>query len=151
MWDELFKIHVRVNKVLDHIIPQPDKEKQTSTYANFEIWSTLDSIVLQWIYSTISIDLLTTILEKGSTAMAARNCLADIFEDNKNSCFVSFEHDFSSTRMEYFPNVSAYCQHLKKLFDHLKNIGAPVSSHRLVLQLVSGLSEPYHGVATLIR
>ncbi|XP_019465396.1 PREDICTED: uncharacterized protein LOC109363598 [Lupinus angustifolius] len=53
--------------------------------------------------------------------------------------------------MEDFPNASAYCQRLKQLSDQLKNVGAPVSSHRLVLQLVSGLSEPYKGVPTLIR
>ncbi|MCI40455.1 keratin type I cytoskeletal 9-like, partial [Trifolium medium] len=44
-----------------------------------------------------------------------------------------------------------YCQRLKQLSDQLKNVGAPVSDHRLVLQLVSGLSEPYRGIATLIR
>jgi len=35
--------------------------------------------------------------------------------------------------MEDFPNVSAYCQRLKQLSDQLKNVGAPVNSHRLVL------------------
>ena len=33
----------------------------------------------------------------------------------------------------------------------MKNVGAPASSHRQVLQLVSGLSEPYRVVATFIR
>ncbi|MCI15704.1 keratin type I cytoskeletal 9-like, partial [Trifolium medium] len=151
MWAELFKIHCRAHKVLDHIIPQPGKEKPAPTDANFEMWTTLDSTVLQWIYSIISFDLLTTILEKGSTAMATWNRLTDIFEDNKNSRVVALEQDFSSTRMEDFHNVSAYCQRLKQLSDQLKNVGAPVSSHRLVLQLVSGLSKSYRGVATLIR
>ncbi|PNX84391.1 hypothetical protein L195_g040451 [Trifolium pratense] len=151
MWAELFEIHARAHKVIDHIIPQPGKEKPAPTDANFEMWTTLDSTVLQWIYSTISFDLLTTILEKGSTAMAAWNRLAGIFEDNQNSRAVALEQDFSSTRMEDFPNVSAYCQRLKQLSDQLKNVGAPVSENRLVLQIVSGLSEPYRGVATLIR
>ena len=42
-------------------------------------------------------------------------------------------------------------QHLKSLSDQLKNVGFPVDNNRLVLQLVSGLTEPYKGVATLIR
>ncbi|XP_021732691.1 uncharacterized protein LOC110699508, partial [Chenopodium quinoa] len=50
-----------------------------------------------------------------------------------------------------FPNALAYCQRLKTLSDQLKNIGAPVENNQLVLQLVSGLTEPYKGVATLIR
>ncbi|MCH92648.1 polynucleotidyl transferase [Trifolium medium] len=139
MWAELFEVHARAHKVLHHIIPQPGKEKPAFTDADFEMWITLDSTVLQWIYSTISIDLLTSILEKGSTAMAAWNCLTDIFEDNKNSRAVALEQDFSSTRMKDFPNVSAYCQRLKQLYDQLKNVGAPVSSHRLVLQLARSM------------
>uniref|UniRef100_A0A803QSJ9 Uncharacterized protein n=1 Tax=Cannabis sativa TaxID=3483 RepID=A0A803QSJ9_CANSA len=38
-----------------------------------------------------------------------------------------------------------------RLPDQLKNVGAPVSASRLVLQLVGGLTQPYHGVGTLIR
>ncbi|XP_021740103.1 uncharacterized protein LOC110706491 [Chenopodium quinoa] len=53
--------------------------------------------------------------------------------------------------MEDFPNASAYCQNLKSLSDQLKNVGAPVDNNRLVLQLVSGLTDSYNGVATLIR
>ncbi|GAU39791.1 hypothetical protein TSUD_219660 [Trifolium subterraneum] len=151
MWAELFEVHARAHKVIDHIIPQPGKEKPAPTDASFEMWTVLDSTVLQWIYSTISFDLLTTIMEKGSTAMTAWNRLAGLFEDNKNSRAVALEQNFSSTRMENFPNVSAYCQCLKQISDQLKNFGAPVSEQRLVLQLVSGLTEPYRGVATLIR
>ncbi|XP_045824307.1 uncharacterized protein LOC123916808 [Trifolium pratense] len=151
MWAELFEVHARAHKVIHHIIPQPGKEKPASTDASFEMWTILDSTVLQWIYSTISFDLLTTIMEKGSTAMATWNRLANIFKDNQNSRAVALEQYFSSTRMEDFPNVSAYCQRLKQLSDQLKNVGAPVSEHRLVLQIVSGLSEPYRGVATVIR
>ncbi|GAU46078.1 hypothetical protein TSUD_180140 [Trifolium subterraneum] len=83
--------------------------------------------------------------------MAAWNRLAGLFEDNQNSRVVALEQDFSSTRMENFPNVSANCQRLKQLSDQLKNVGAPASEQRLVLQLVFGLTEPYRGVATLIR
>jgi len=139
----LFEIHARFHKV-DHIIPQPGKEKPVSTDTSFEMWTILDSTVLQWIYSTISFDLLATIMEKGSTAMAAWKRLTGIFEDNQNSHVVALEQDFASTRMEDFPNVFSYCQCLKQLYDQLKNVGAPISNHRLVLQLVSSLSKPYH-------
>ncbi|XP_060195440.1 uncharacterized protein LOC132624722 [Lycium barbarum] len=53
--------------------------------------------------------------------------------------------------MEDFPNASAYCQRLKSLADQLKNVGAPVTNSRLVLQLVSGLTEAYKGIGTQIR
>ncbi|XP_028201949.1 uncharacterized protein LOC114386155 [Glycine soja] len=53
--------------------------------------------------------------------------------------------------MEAFSSVSAYCQHLKSLSNQLKIVGFLVDNSRLVLQLVSDLTEPYKGVATLIR
>ncbi|XP_056685506.1 uncharacterized protein [Spinacia oleracea] len=151
-WAELFKIHARSNKVLHHIVtPEHGTVKTPSTDDEKELWSTLDATVLQWIYSTISTDLLQTIIEPDSTAMEAWGRLRDIFQDNKNSRAVTLEQKFSHTSMEDFPNASAYCQRLKELADQLKNVGAPVSNDRLVLQLVAGLTEAYNGVGTLLR
>ncbi|XP_050877027.1 uncharacterized protein LOC127080768 [Lathyrus oleraceus] len=82
--------------------------------------------------------------------MEAWNRLEDIFQDNQNARAVTLEQEFSNTRMEDYPNVLAYCQRLKMLFDQLRNVGSLVNNHRLVLQLISGLSEAYRSVATLI-
>ncbi|XP_060202862.1 uncharacterized protein LOC132631284 [Lycium barbarum] len=112
---------------------------------------TIDATVLQWIYSTISNDLLNTIIEPDATAMDAWVRLRDIFQDHQNSRAVTLEQEFTMTRMEDFPNASAYCQRLKSLADQLKNVGAPVTNSCLVLQLVSGLTEAYKGVGTQIR
>jgi hypothetical protein len=59
-------------------------------------------------------------MEKGSTVITTWKRLTDIFEDNLNSRAVALEQDFSSTRMEDFRDVSAYCQRLKQLSDQLK-------------------------------
>ncbi|XP_055831012.1 uncharacterized protein LOC129900064 [Solanum dulcamara] len=143
---ELFKIHARSHKVIDHIIPPAKgKEKPPKTEEEMELWVTLDATVLQWIYVTISQDLLHTILEPDTMAMEAWNRLRDIFQDKKYSRAVTLEYDFTHTEMKQFPNVSAYYQHLKSLSDQLKNVSSPVVNDRLVLQL------PYNGVSTLIR
>jgi len=149
-WAELFRIHARSHRVMHHIVPSTGKEPPAVTDAKHEQWSTFDATVLQWIYSTISTDLLSTILEPNSTAMEAWKRLEDIFQDNQNARAVTLEQEFSNTRMEDFPNVSAYCQRLKMLSDQLRNVGSPVNNHRLVLQLISGLPEAYRSVATLI-
>ncbi|XP_057719602.1 uncharacterized protein LOC130934028 [Arachis stenosperma] len=149
--DRLFKIHARSHRVIDHIIPpKQDKEKMPTTKEEKELWSTLDAMVLQWIYATISHDLLYTILEPDTTAMEAWNKLRDIFQDNRHSRAVTLEYDFTHVDMADFSNISAYCQHLKSLSDQLKNVGSPVNNNRLVLQLVFGLTEPYNSVVTLI-
>lgn len=151
-WAELFKIHARSHKVIHHIIPpEKGKEKVPSTDEEKELWTTLDSMVLQWIYATISDDLLNTIIEPDTMAMEAWNRLKDIFQDDKNSRAVALEQEFSHVNMEDFTIASAYCLHLKTLADELHNIGASVSNNRLVLQTVSSLMDSYHNVATLIR
>lgn len=53
--------------------------------------------------------------------------------------------------MEDFPDALAYCEWLKMLSDQLKNVGAPISNQRLLLQILFGLTDAYKGVGTLIR
>jgi len=116
-----------------------------------DLWSRVDAIVLQWIYGTISEDLLNTILERDSTAALAWNRLRDIFSDNKNSRALYLEQEFSKVQMEHFADASSYCQHLKSLSDQLSNVGSPVTNERLVLQLVSGLTDAYASVGSQMR
>ncbi|XP_021740134.1 uncharacterized protein LOC110706524 [Chenopodium quinoa] len=70
-WAELFKVHARSHKVLNHTIAPKTKVAAPSTDADKELWLTLDATVLGWIYSTISRDLLNTIIEPDSTTMEA--------------------------------------------------------------------------------
>ncbi|XP_014489620.1 uncharacterized protein LOC106752450 [Vigna radiata var. radiata] len=154
-WAELFKIHFRAYQVLDHILPPTSQSIDTNTETivevDFALWSRLGTIVLQWIYSTISNDLLHTILQSDFTAQQAWERLQNIFQDNKPSCAAYLENQFTHVHMDDYPNISAYCQELKMLADQLSNVGAPVSNQRLVLQLIAGLNENYDGVATFIQ
>ena len=100
-WAELFKIHCRAHQVLDHLTSEPpaiskDKDKEASSTLAFETWSRLDAIVLEWIFATISKDLIQTILEPNATAKQAWDRLKSIFEDNKNSRAVYFEQQFQT-------------------------------------------------------
>lgn len=123
-WAELFKVHARSHHVLHHIIPPKDATVTTPSTEDSELWMTLDATVLQWIYSTISTDLLHKIIEPDAPAMDAWNHLQDIFQDNKNSRVVALEQEFSHLSMEDFSNASAYCQRLKEIFDQLKNVAS---------------------------
>ncbi|XP_056682843.1 uncharacterized protein [Spinacia oleracea] len=148
-WAELFQIHARAFLVLDHIIPPTDPTAAPTV--DKALWSRIDAIVLQWIYGTISNDLLHTIIEPGSTAQEAWDRLRELFQNNKNSRAVHLEHKFSTIAMADFPNATAYCQQLKMLADQLANVGAPVSNHRMVLRLVAGLPGEYRNVASQIQ
>ena len=149
-WAELFRVHARSHRVLSHIIP-PENVQSPSTNEETELWATLDATVLQWIYSTISTNLLHTIIEPDLSVMAAWNRLRDIFQDNKNSRAVALGQEFTHLSMTDFSNASSYCQRLKELSDQLKQVGTTVSNDRLVLQLVSGLTPAYNTVGNFIR
>ncbi|XP_020228009.1 uncharacterized protein LOC109809177 [Cajanus cajan] len=135
-WAELFKIHCRAYQVIDHILPPTPTSTDTATEKVAEVdpalWSRLDAIVLQWIYGTISNDLLHTILQPDSTAQQAWERLQNIFLDNKNSRAVYLENQFTHVHMDDYPNISAYCQELKMLADQLSNVGAPISNQSMV-------------------
>lgn len=162
-WAELFRIHCRAFQVANHIDssakpPPSTPSSSTATEADktkaaseFEAWSRLDAIVLQWIYSTISNDLLHTILKPNTTASQAWTALENIFQDNRNTRAIYLDSKFVSTRLDQHPNVSSYCQAMKMIADQLANVGNPFNNQRLVLQLIAGLNDSYEGVAMLIQ
>ncbi|XP_021837811.2 uncharacterized protein [Spinacia oleracea] len=134
-WATLFKIHARAYQVLDHIIKPSatptSKKKASSTEASTtedpDLWDRFDAIVLQWIYETISNDILHTILEHDVTAMEAWNRLADLFHGNQITPAVQLENQLSQVHLDDFLNITTYCQRIKMLADQLGNVGAPVS------------------------
>ncbi|XP_074298682.1 uncharacterized protein LOC141629604 [Silene latifolia] len=152
LWVALFMNHAKSTRVLHHIItPNSGKPAPPVTDDEKELWETVDAMVLQWIYATVSTELLETIVESDSTAMECWRRIEDIFQDNQHSRAVTLEQEFSATSMADLASISAYCQRLKSLSDQLKNVGAPVTNNRLVLQLVSGLTSAYQNVGTIIR
>ncbi|KAD6454167.1 hypothetical protein E3N88_08873 [Mikania micrantha] len=147
-WSELFKIHCTAFQVLDHILPSPPPVAPSAAAGEAPpapppadpIWAKLDAIVLQWIYGTISTDLLHTILKPKATAAQAWEALESIFLDNKSSRALYLQSRFSNLTLQSFLTASAYCQELKVLADQLANVDAPVSASQLVLQLINGLT-----------
>ncbi|XP_056688334.1 uncharacterized protein [Spinacia oleracea] len=129
-WAELFKLHCRVHRVIDHIIPAPpsaaDVPVKEQTAADISEWNRLDAAALQWIYGTISHDLLGTIIVPDTTAMKARESLRLIFQDNEISRAVYLEQQFNDVKLDNFPNMDAYYLELKTLADQLSGVGAPV-------------------------
>ncbi|XP_021853418.1 uncharacterized protein [Spinacia oleracea] len=150
-WAELFKLHCRVHRVIDHIIPTPssatDESVTKKTAADIAEWQRLDAAVLQWIYGTISHDLLSTIIVPDTTAMQAWESIRLIFQDNEISRAVYLEQRFNDVKLDNFPNMDAYCLELKTLADQLAGVGAPNSNNRLMLRLIAGLNANYDGIA----
>ncbi|XP_074306512.1 uncharacterized protein LOC141641763 [Silene latifolia] len=132
-WVKLFTLHARGYKVLHHIDgtkPPPE------TDADYASWCEIDSHVLQWIYGSVSDELLLRILEADSTAHEAWLRLKNHFHNNKGSRAAALEHEFTHMSLEKASSLDDYCQKLKDIATQLNDVGSKVDDQRLVLQLV---------------
>ncbi|XP_021757479.1 uncharacterized protein LOC110722517 [Chenopodium quinoa] len=109
-WVELFENHACAYNVLDHIDPTVSRPTDVLD----ALWKRLDAIVKQWIYGTISTELLNTILAPKSTAQNLWDRIKEIFQDNKNTRAVYLENQFNLLHISNFSNVTAYCQQQDK-------------------------------------
>ncbi|XP_060182055.1 uncharacterized protein LOC132611679 [Lycium barbarum] len=155
-WATLFKLHCRANLVINHILPLasptvPPPATAVEKLAAKALWERLDDIVWQWIYGTISNDLLNMIIHQEDTAAEAWDRLVHLFQDNKSARALALNAKFTNTKLVDFPNVKAYCTWLNVLADNLANVGHKVSDERLVLRLLRGLSEEYKTFRTTVQ
>ncbi|KAJ0570559.1 putative RNA-directed DNA polymerase [Helianthus annuus] len=169
-WSEFFRIHCRAFLVSDHLAPRPpqpapaasstdkdkppttpDKQPTTPPPLALDSWERLDAIVLQWLYGTISQDLINTIFKPNTTAYQAWTALETLFQDNKATRALYLKQKFNNTRLENFANMAAYCQELKVLSNQLANVDAPVDDNSLVLQTLAGLTEAYESISTVLN
>ncbi|XP_021747880.1 uncharacterized protein LOC110713740 [Chenopodium quinoa] len=146
-WVKLFENHACAYNVLDHIDPKTPKPTDISD----AFWTHLDAIVKHWIYGTISVDLLNTMLSRKATAQQILDRIKEIFQDNKSTMAVYLENQFNTLHLDNFANVTTCCQQLKSIANQLANVDQPISDQKLVLRLVAGLNKTdFDTVATMI-
>ncbi|XP_074321456.1 uncharacterized protein LOC141657966 [Silene latifolia] len=147
-WVKLFTLHARGYKVLHHIDgTKPPRE----TDDGYTSWCEIDSRVLQWIYGSVSDELLLRILEVDSTAYEAWIRLKNHFHNNKGSRAAALEHEFTHMSLEKASSLDDYCQKLRDIATQLNDVGSKVDDQRLVLQLVRGLPSEYDVVGAFIN
>ncbi|KAL2933214.1 Retrovirus-related Pol polyprotein from transposon TNT 1-94 [Bienertia sinuspersici] len=128
-WVELFENHLCAHNLLHHIDPHSPRPADISD----SLWRRLDAVVKQWIYGTISSDLLKIILSRKSTAQQAWDRLKEIFQDNKTSRALYLEHQFNNLHLHNFPNCTASGQQIKSLADQLANIDHNLTEQKMVI------------------
>ncbi|XP_021771211.1 uncharacterized protein LOC110735345, partial [Chenopodium quinoa] len=148
-WAALFKVLHRVHDLTFHIIPPTEPSElvayETSKKADLAYWRRLDAAVLNWIYGSISPDLLTAILLKDDTAHGAWTRLESMFQDNKAARASHLEQELADLDFENFSDIDGYCNHIKSLADCLADVDALIPETRLILKLTAGLPEAYAG------
>ncbi|XP_071699007.1 uncharacterized protein [Rutidosis leptorrhynchoides] len=148
-WSELFKITCTAYGVLDHLATSTDSGSSmistdpANTLVQQATWARLDALVLSWIHGTISLDLLNTMFEAGSTAANTWLRIKNLFQDNKSSRALYLQRQFNNIKLDNFSDISSYCQEIKSIADQLANVDDKVSDARMVLQLVIGLNDNF--------
>lgn len=89
MWSDLFEIHCIGYGVADHLQPRNEKNPiKDETECD-----RLDSIVKSWIYGTLSLSLLHTILKKKASTYQVWNTIKKVFRDNKDSKIIQHDNE----------------------------------------------------------
>lgn len=147
-WVKLFKLHAHGYDVLKHTDGSTPPVKTDATY---ESWSKIDAIVLQWIYGSLSDELLARVLDTDATTQQAWNRIQDIFLNNKSSRAAALEHQFINLTLASCSSMDEYQQKLKDLTEQLNDVDHTVPESPLVLQMVRGLPQEYDTVASIIQ
>lgn len=113
-WTKLFRLHAKAYKVLDHI---DGMKAPVEIDPGYDQWVEIDALVLQWIYNTLSDDLMVRILESDTTTQAAWNKFKANFLNNKGSRATALEQEFSNLNLAACSSMEAYCQKIKDLAD----------------------------------
>ncbi|XP_076930680.1 uncharacterized protein LOC143595582 [Bidens hawaiensis] len=156
-WLELFQIHCRAYEVIQHLSPKPAEPASSSSSETTDadpktaLWSRLDALVLQWIYGTISTDLLHIICVPGQSAFEAWTALQKEFNDNSHTRAIFLGQEFANLNLANFSSMSAYLRHAKQLADQLQGLGSPIDNRMLVLQVLTGLTEQFDGISTVLQ
>ncbi|XP_021714715.1 uncharacterized protein LOC110682695 [Chenopodium quinoa] len=154
-WAALFKVLCRVHDLTSHIIPPMDASElaayESVKRAYLAYRRRLDAAVLNWIYNSVSPDILTAILLKDDTIHGAWTRLESMFQDNKASRASHLEQELADLDFGNFSNIDGYCNHVKSLADRLADVDAPIPDTRLILKLTAVLPEAYAGTVDFIQ
>ena len=102
-------------------------------------WAMIDECIVNWLYTTISTDLLDIVMEKDDTALTVWTTIEELFHDNRLTRAVHLESEFRSL-MQGDLSMTEYCSQLKVLAGKLADVGHPVREDNQVVNMLRGLN-----------
>jgi hypothetical protein len=113
-------------------------------------WIRMDSVVLNWISNSISVDLHQVVWERGCTARHLWLTIEKQFLGNREHRTLHLDAAFH-TFVQGNLLVNEYCRKFKAMADGLANLGASVDDRILVLNILRGLNQRFEHVGSIIR
>ncbi|PWA82026.1 hypothetical protein CTI12_AA181860 [Artemisia annua] len=145
-WSNLFKQFCRTYDVVHHL----DKPAAASTSQTDPYHETNDSLVVMWMYSTISPKLVDMVIDDTTNAHEVWAKLQALFHDNKASRVIQLDNEIRNMAIGSL-SVNDYFQEIKSKADRLENLGSPVSDSSLVTYAINGLRAKFPEIAHIIR
>ncbi|GJS83248.1 hybrid signal transduction histidine kinase M [Tanacetum coccineum] len=144
-WTYFFKI------LMKHILGESTDATSSSDPAPpTSKWLKIDSIVLSWIFMTLSKTLQSRlVVENPKTSKEAWDILAEIFSDNKRSWSIALKEEFHSLKLVDL-SIDAYFRKIKSIATILASLGSPISKDDIVTIALDGLSDKYEHVSNII-
>ncbi|PWA63386.1 hypothetical protein CTI12_AA349500 [Artemisia annua] len=145
-WSNLFKCFCRTYDVVHHLEPPAS----TSTAPPDPFHATNDSLVVMWMYSTISPKLVEMVIDDTTMAHEVWKKLKELFHDNKASRVIQLDNEIRNMAIGT-STVNDYFQDIKSKADRLANLGSPVTDSSLVTYAINGLRAKFPEIARIIR
>ena len=148
LWRTQMENVVFANGFEDHIeglkICPPQKTSSGETNPDFVMWRRFDRMILSWIYSSLTPEIMGQIVGYQSSH-AAWFALERIFSASSRARVMQLRLEFQTTRKGSL-TMMEYILKLKSLADNLAAIGEPVTDRDQILQLLGGLGADYNSI-----
>jgi hypothetical protein len=141
-WCDLMEQALQRYALLEHVTDD--------TPSNDPGWIQMDSVVLNWISNSISVDLHQVVRERGCTARHLWLAIENQFFGNHEHRTLHLDVAFC-TFVQDDLSVNEYCRKFKAMTDSLTDLSAPVDDRILVLNILRGLNQRFEHVCSIIR
>ncbi|RVW67423.1 Retrovirus-related Pol polyprotein from transposon RE1 [Vitis vinifera] len=130
---------------IDGTKPCPPQELHTGELnPDFVQWRRFDRMVLNWLYSTLTPDIMGQIVGF-QTSHDAWMALHKIFSASSKARILQLRLEFQTTKKGADPMLE-YILKIKTISDNLAAIGEPVKETDHILQLLGGLGSEYNSI-----
>lgn len=150
-WVYFFTHFCRGNQLLDHIESKNATDTSTNTTTPHDAeWLKIDSILLSWIFVTVSKTLQQRlVVENPKMAKDAWDTLATIFSDNKRTRSIALKAELRSLKLGDM-GIDAYFRKIESIATVLNSLGSTLDNDDIVTFALEGLPSRYDNVATII-
>ncbi|XP_039803616.1 uncharacterized protein LOC120667647 [Panicum virgatum] len=103
-------------------------------------WLQIDTCIVSWLYTTLSDDLFSAVMQPDDDTYAAWTAIGSQFLDNIVQRTAQARQRLHALHQGDM-SIADFCAQIKRLADVLRDVGSPLSDQEMVITLLGGLSD----------